>query len=265
MADLNPNTDPVPTVAQSSPPADELEQRLGLYQVFLKLYEHHRELLDEILDLESIDRDRLRGVWQYILAGVEADHPYLITNLLDGKSQRLQPPQHHWVIGRDRTLELPIPDKRLSRRHALIQYLPNQGFYLQDLDSTNGSYLNGEEIRGSAFLQDGDRVRLGSLLFIFFVAPSCNPLANAPAALPDQQLSQTPSPPSPDPRSQPQENQIALSAAPTAPLDGNEKETFIFTTPTIPAANKDLVRTESESPELSTAEKSDILDRFLNR
>ena len=29
----------------------ELEQRLGLYRVFLKLYEHHRSLLDEILDL----------------------------------------------------------------------------------------------------------------------------------------------------------------------------------------------------------------------
>jgi hypothetical protein len=27
----------------------EIEQRLGLYQVFLKLYEHHRSLLDEIL------------------------------------------------------------------------------------------------------------------------------------------------------------------------------------------------------------------------
>ena len=31
----------------------ELKQRLGLYQVFLKLYEHHRGLLDEILKVRE--------------------------------------------------------------------------------------------------------------------------------------------------------------------------------------------------------------------
>jgi pSer/pThr/pTyr-binding forkhead associated (FHA) protein len=149
----------------------ELQHRLRLYQVFLKLYEHHRGLLDEILNLEHSGSKTLSQVPLPYLQGVIAEQEvFLTTNLLQGKTQSLLQPQNTWVIGRDpRRVSIPIQDARLSRCHAALKYVENAGFYLIDLGSRNGSYVNGEPIRRSRLLCDGDRIRLGSLTLVFFV------------------------------------------------------------------------------------------------
>lgn len=153
----------------------DLDQRLGLYRVFLKLYEHHRELLDEILSLEHVnDHAIVHETVRYVQGIVQGDQIYLITNLVQGGTRSLYQPQGVWLLGRDRTAAIQIADKRLSRRHAAIQYIPNQGFYLVDLNSTNGSFVNGELVRHSMRLKDGDRIRLGSMAFNFFVCGVAN-------------------------------------------------------------------------------------------
>lgn len=149
----------------------ELEQRLGLYRVFLKLYDHHRDLLDEILDLENAGCGYPQHMpLQYVQAVVQESQTYLVTNLMGGQTQALMQPQHAWLIGRDRTAALYLPDERLSRRHAVLQYVAGEGFYLFDLNSTNGSFINGERVRQVAPLKEGDRIRLGSLTFSFFIS-----------------------------------------------------------------------------------------------
>lgn len=171
MINLNPLAAfPADSMETSSDHA--LQQRLGLYRVFLKLYEHNRELLNEILNLENSGSKSLAGVsLPYVQGLVLGDRVHLVTNLLKGATQSLAQPQNIWTIGRDsRRVVLPIQDKRLSRCHAAIVY-DEGGFRLVDLNSSNGTYLNGEMIRHSVRLKDGDRVRLGSLSFSFFV---CN-------------------------------------------------------------------------------------------
>ncbi|MFQ3616524.1 MAG: FHA domain-containing protein [Cyanobacteriota bacterium] len=174
MINLNPLTAfPADSLETSSNPSDyALQQRLGLYRVFLKLYEHNRELLDEILNLENSGSKSLAGVaFPFVQGLVLGDRVHLVTNLLKGATQSLSQPQNIWTIGRDsRRVVLPIQDKRLSRCHAAIVY-DEGGFRLVDLNSSNGSYLNGEMIRHSVRLKDGDRIRLGSLTFSFFI---CN-------------------------------------------------------------------------------------------
>lgn len=170
--------------ASEHPLETELEQRLGLYQVFLKLYEHHRHLLNEILDLENSHLDLgNRSSLRFVQGVVEPERAYLTTNLLQGRTQSLHQPEGIWTIGRDRQMALPIADKQLSRRHAVIQHLPGQGFCLLDLGSTNGTYVNGNPIRRTTLLRDGDMVRLGRLTFTFFLctrqqtlAPVASPL-----------------------------------------------------------------------------------------
>lgn len=149
----------------------DIQERLGLYQVFLKLYEHHRGLLDEILSLENSASRTLANVsLPYVQGLISGTQVSLVTNLLHGKSRIFYQPQGIWTIGRDsRQVLLSVPDRRLSRCHAAIRYTETSGFQLIDLNSSNGSYLNGEPIRGVAALKDGDRVRLGALSFAFFV------------------------------------------------------------------------------------------------
>lgn len=151
-----------------------LQDRLGLYQIFLRLYENHRGLLDEILGLENPGTLSLGSLTTpYIQGMVIGDQVSIVTNLLHGKTQATTQPQNTWLIGRDSCqVSIALPDRRLSRCHAAVQYIEGQGFYLTDLGSSNGSVVNGELVQGATLLKDGDRIRLGSLLFTFFLCQS---------------------------------------------------------------------------------------------
>lgn len=286
MLEPKPLAENRPYLQKAAGESPDLDQRLGLYRVFLKLYEHHRDLLDEILDLENTaGRCRNRGVWRYIQGGVHGDQAYLTTNLLQEKTCTLYQPQQLWVIGRDRAAGLPVQDKRLSRRHAIVQYIPNQGFYLMDLNSTNGTYVNGEAVRHPVRLQDGDRVRLGSLSFVFFYIQAPIVLESLPSDL-FQALNiatATPVPP-PEPSSSieflmtdgwdiPLEEASLLLSPGEAEADVEdeadmedeaevERDTSMFLQPPPPPSDEPM---HSFIPELSTDQKAEILDRFLNR
>ncbi|KOP26192.1 peptide-binding protein [Hapalosiphon sp. MRB220] len=153
-------------------PQKELEKRLSLYQVFLKLYEHHSSFLDEVLQLENLPHSPFTRVHGFYIQGiVDSSAVYVITNLCEGKTQRLLQPQHIWIIGRDRTCGIYVCDQRVSRRHAAIQYVKDgedSGFYLVDFSSTNGTFVNGEPVYRPIKLQDGDHLRLGSITFSFY-------------------------------------------------------------------------------------------------
>ncbi|MCC5616586.1 FHA domain-containing protein [Nostoc sp. CHAB 5836] len=157
----------------------EVQRRLTLYQVFLKLYEHHSSLLDEILQLENLSQPSLlRAKIYYVHAVVENAAVYLMTNLCDNQTQSLRQQQRIWTIGRNRSSGICIPDSHLSRRHAAIQHLDNQGFYLIDFNSSNGSFVNGDRAVEPIKLKDGDRIRLGNITFDFFVNYTCRLLPN---------------------------------------------------------------------------------------
>jgi pSer/pThr/pTyr-binding forkhead associated (FHA) protein len=64
------------------------------------------------------------------------------------------------TVGRNRDLELPLPDLRLSRRHCQLEYRQD-GFVVRDLDSTNGTFLNGERLQGEKALRHLDLVVIG--------------------------------------------------------------------------------------------------------
>lgn len=150
----------------------ELGQRLGLYQAFLKLYEHHRGLIDELLDLENSSNALLLGLkLLYIQASINGDRVQLTTNLVNGRTQTFTQPQNIWTIGRDsRHVGIALQDKRLSRCHAAIRYIQDKGFYLVDLNSSNGSFVNGERVHAARRLQEGDQIRIGGLTIAFFIS-----------------------------------------------------------------------------------------------
>ena len=73
------------------------------------------------------------------------------------------------VIGRDASADLVIDDPGVSRRHVEVRIThdgPHQQVLLRDLGSTNGTYLNGDQV-GTEQLTEGDRVTIGSTTLIF--------------------------------------------------------------------------------------------------
>jgi pSer/pThr/pTyr-binding forkhead associated (FHA) protein len=69
-------------------------------------------------------------------------------------------------IGRGLENEIVVVSKRVSREHAHIRREGRHTF-LDDTGSTNGTFLNGERVLGSAQLRDGDQVSIGNVTFIF--------------------------------------------------------------------------------------------------
>jgi EmrB/QacA subfamily drug resistance transporter len=65
------------------------------------------------------------------------------------------------ALGRDPACDIVFNDEEISRRHAQIAVGGGQ-VTLEDQNSTNGTFLDGERVLGSHRLEDGDRIELGS-------------------------------------------------------------------------------------------------------
>ncbi len=65
------------------------------------------------------------------------------------------------VIGRGRGADLVVAESTMSREHAAIVF-DDEGCFVEDLQSTNGTRVNGERCTRS-LLQDGDEIQLGRL------------------------------------------------------------------------------------------------------
>jgi pSer/pThr/pTyr-binding forkhead associated (FHA) protein len=78
------------------------------------------------------------------------------------------------VIGRSRQCDLRLAHSDASRRHAEIYKSPD-GYTLRDLDSTNGTYVNGHAVREHQ-LEPGDRIGIaGSEITFCVIAPELEP------------------------------------------------------------------------------------------
>lgn len=69
------------------------------------------------------------------------------------------------TIGRSSSADVPVADGSLSRLHTRIVYVGGE-YVLQDMGSTNGSMVNGQQV-SSKTLVDGDVVKLGIAVFRF--------------------------------------------------------------------------------------------------
>ncbi|HLW67487.1 MAG TPA: SpoIIE family protein phosphatase [Gemmataceae bacterium] len=66
------------------------------------------------------------------------------------------------IIGRDPASDIVVPSSRTSGRHAMIVKLGND-YFIEDLDSLNGTFVNGQRLQQRAPLQDNDHVELCGL------------------------------------------------------------------------------------------------------
>ena len=73
------------------------------------------------------------------------------------------------IIGRNPTTDITLLDESISREHAIVALDEATGTYtLEDLQSTNGSKVNGKRVR-SAELAHGDEIQIGHTKFKFLL------------------------------------------------------------------------------------------------
>lgn len=69
-------------------------------------------------------------------------------------------------VGRSSSSDIAVNDKKVSRNHARIIF-KNGSYIIEDLNSKNGTYVNGSRISGARNLNPGDIVKTGSSEFTF--------------------------------------------------------------------------------------------------
>jgi adenylate cyclase len=75
-----------------------------------------------------------------------------------------------WRMGRSDTNQIVIKQDLISRNHAMIQRMEAGRFYLIDLGSRNGSFVNGARVSVPMALKDSDRIALGDYQMVFHQA-----------------------------------------------------------------------------------------------
>ncbi len=69
------------------------------------------------------------------------------------------------LIGRDVTNDVVVGDAEVSRQHSRLTRTPG-GYVLEDLGSTNGTFVNGERLVAPRVMNPGDLVALGETVSI---------------------------------------------------------------------------------------------------
>ncbi|MFT3890812.1 MAG: FHA domain-containing protein [Anaerolineales bacterium] len=104
-------------------------------------------------------------------------------------------------IGRDSTNEIVINDAEISRRHARLTFQGGK-YVLEDLGSTNGTFVNGQRLAGPRVLKAGEVVSFGEQIVLVFEASNFDPAATVASprvasAVPSVPRPATPPPPAP--------------------------------------------------------------------
>jgi diguanylate cyclase (GGDEF)-like protein len=105
---------------------------------------------DELTRPTPKDRDR---AYLIVLAGTSVGEMYKIV-------------AERTVIGRGQQADIQVVDEGISRRHAEIAHEGDR-IYIRDLQSTNGTFCNGERITEHQ-LSDGDKIQVGSTTILKF-------------------------------------------------------------------------------------------------
>ncbi|MCP4593094.1 MAG: FHA domain-containing protein [bacterium] len=81
------------------------------------------------------------------------------------KGRTFETPTEPFVLGRQSD-EVPLSDNATSREHARLK--PENGLWLiEDLHSSNGTFVNGQRIHTPTALKHGDRIKIGGTLLVF--------------------------------------------------------------------------------------------------
>jgi transcriptional regulator with GAF, ATPase, and Fis domain len=73
-------------------------------------------------------------------------------------------------LGRDASNQVEVSDRAVSRKHCSISEISSGVFEVVDLDSHNGTFVNGIKVSRRA-IEHGDRIRIGNSEYVFLIGP----------------------------------------------------------------------------------------------
>jgi len=100
-----------------------------------------------------------------------ADAPRAVLVICNGgfEGMEYELTREETIIGRNPTTDITLLDENISREHTLVLFdAENATYSIEDLQSTNGTKVNGKRLR-SATLQHDDEIEIGQTRFKFLI------------------------------------------------------------------------------------------------
>ncbi len=117
------------------------------------------------------------------LAEIAVSQPTYALRFISGKYQGGEFPlrmDREIIIGRSSDLDMVLVEDMVSRKHAMISTM-GTGITIQDMGSTNGTFVNGEKVK-KVRLKEGDRILVGtSIIKLVAVDPNQGELSEKEA------------------------------------------------------------------------------------
>src|SRR5262245_10654716 len=79
-----------------------------------------------------------------------------------------------YVLGREETCDIVVPNHAVSRKHAQISQRLGGQFYVEDLKSRNGTTVNNEPVNEPRLLKHEDRLKICDFLFRYHDEAAAN-------------------------------------------------------------------------------------------
>ncbi|MGA1473737.1 MAG: adenylate/guanylate cyclase domain-containing protein [Prochlorothrix sp.] len=98
---------------------------------------------------------------------------------------------HCWTVGRNDDNNFVLTDRWISRNHAMVQIMETGEYYLIDLGSRNGSFVNGRRVSIPVVLNHQDQIMFGQTEMEFFCPAGTPALSTAAADEDSQEVSAT--------------------------------------------------------------------------
>lgn len=107
----------------------------------------------------------------------EIERPILIIQDQNHAAQHWPLLKDDIVLGRGDECDLVLAERQISRQHIRI-FKQNDLYHIRDLDSKNGTWVNGQPLKGERQLEDGDEVHVALAVRIRFIGSGAtSPLA----------------------------------------------------------------------------------------
>ena len=112
--------------------------------------------------------------------------PRLVVTAGPSKDQTIPLPEGEATIGRDPANVVAIIDPSVSRKHCLLRREEDGRFLIRDLESRNGTMVNGVPVK-EQWLRHGDEIATGDSLFVFLLEDENRPGSKSRVVLDDSQ------------------------------------------------------------------------------
>jgi len=118
-------------------------------------------------DLEQTQVGTRSQITAAIAQRAKAQRPWLVVVSGGGNIGRMYRLEHRILLGRSPQCDVQIDQDGVSRRHAMLERTVEGSVQIVDLDSRNGTFVNGEPVSRET-LRDGDKIQIGSTTILKF-------------------------------------------------------------------------------------------------